>query len=234
MLIVDAQVHIWGSGTPSGAHRKTSVFSADALLSEMDEAGVDAAIIHPPGWDPNSGELALEAARNHPNRLSILGKIPLDEPEHHGLIDSWTSQPGMLGLRYVFAPRQQSWPRMAMDWLWPCGRARWVLIALLAAIFSPLLVRLRAHPGLKPSSITLVDSPALQDEAAWSKPLGTFSTGEVSQWTSRLLGPRATPVNPTPIPISTPICANSTMPLVPSDCSGARTSPACLAPGGSV
>ncbi|HEV8458926.1 MAG TPA: amidohydrolase, partial [Methylomirabilota bacterium] len=81
MLIVDAQVHIWGSGTPSGQHRQTSVFSKDDLLKEMDAAGVDAALIHPPGWDPNSGELALEAAHEHPTRLAILGRFPLDRPE---------------------------------------------------------------------------------------------------------------------------------------------------------
>lgn len=170
MLIVDAQVHIWGSGTPSGAHRKTSVFSADALLSEMDEAGVDAAIIHPPGWDPNSGELALEAARNHPNRLSILGKIPLDEPEHHGLIDSWTSQPGMLGLRYVFLqPHQQSWPTDGtMDWLWPAAERAGVPIALLAGNFLPLLGQIaERHPGLKLIVDHLGRQSGTQDEAAW-------------------------------------------------------------------
>ena len=48
MLIVDAQVHLWGSGSPTGAHRKIDSFSADDLLKEMDEGGVDAAVIHPP------------------------------------------------------------------------------------------------------------------------------------------------------------------------------------------
>jgi len=40
MLIVDAQVHIWGSGTLLPPHRETSVFSKDELLKEMDAAGV--------------------------------------------------------------------------------------------------------------------------------------------------------------------------------------------------
>ncbi len=171
MLIVDAQVHIWGSGTPSGAHRKTSVFAADELLAEMDEAGVDAAIIHPPGWDPNSGELALEAARQHPNRLSILGKIPLDEPQSHGLIDGWTHQPGMLGLRYVFLqPHQQSWPTDGtMDWLWPAAERAGVPIALLAGNFLPLLGQIaERHPGLKLIVDHLGRPSGTQDEAAWA------------------------------------------------------------------
>ena len=83
MLIVDAQVHIWSSGKPTNAnHRQVAAFTKDDLLKEMDEAGVDAAVIHPPAsWDPNSNELAVEAARQHPNRLAILGNFPLDKPD---------------------------------------------------------------------------------------------------------------------------------------------------------
>ena len=64
MLIVEAQVHIWERGVPTNrAHRQISWYSKDDLLKEMDEAGVDAAVIHPPGWDPNPNEVAIEAAR---------------------------------------------------------------------------------------------------------------------------------------------------------------------------
>ena len=74
MMIADAQVHIWGNNKPTNpSHRQASAFSKDDLLKEMDEAGVGAAVIHPPGWDPNSNELAVEAARQHPDRLAILG-----------------------------------------------------------------------------------------------------------------------------------------------------------------
>ena len=81
MLVVDSQIHIWGSNLPTNpAHRQITSFTADDVLREMDEAGVDAAVIHPPGWDPGSDAMALEAASQHPNRLSILGKFPLDDP----------------------------------------------------------------------------------------------------------------------------------------------------------
>ena len=93
MLIVDAQVHIWANNKPTNpGHRQIATFSKDDLLKEMDEAGVDAAVIHPPGWDPNSNELAIEAARQHPNRLSILGNFPLDRPESRAL-DRWLEEP---------------------------------------------------------------------------------------------------------------------------------------------
>ena len=50
MRIVDAQVHIWRNNKPTNpAHRQVSDFSQHDLLKEMDDAGVDAAVIHPPG-----------------------------------------------------------------------------------------------------------------------------------------------------------------------------------------
>jgi len=51
MLIVDSHVHIWGSGMPNPPHRQVSALSGDDLLREMDEAGIDAAVIQPPAWD---------------------------------------------------------------------------------------------------------------------------------------------------------------------------------------
>ena len=81
MRIVDAQVHIWSGGTPRGLHRQVPAFTAEELLAEMDAAGVDAAVIHPPvSWDPHSNELAGEAARGHPGRLRGLGQRPPRPP----------------------------------------------------------------------------------------------------------------------------------------------------------
>jgi hypothetical protein len=48
MLIVDAQIHIWKSSKPNPNHRQIADYSADDALKEMDEAGVTAAVIHPP------------------------------------------------------------------------------------------------------------------------------------------------------------------------------------------
>ena len=111
MLSVDAQIHIWKNNKPTNPHhRQVTDFTADDVLKEMEVAGVDAAVIHPPGWDPNSNALAVEAARQRPNRFSILGTFPLDRPESRTLIDGWKSRPGMLGLRFaLLQPHQQTW-----------------------------------------------------------------------------------------------------------------------------
>ena len=153
MLIVDSQVHIWRDNVPTVLHhRQIPSYTADDLLEEMDEAGVDAAAIHPPSWDPGADQLALEAARQHPDRLSILGKFPLDRPKSRSLVDSWKQQPGMLGLRFVFLqPHQQSWPvDGTIDWLWPAAERAGLPVALLAANYLAVVGQVaERHPGLK-------------------------------------------------------------------------------------
>src|SRR5439155_25727707 len=71
MLIVDAQIHIWKNNKPTNAtHRQVADYTAADALKEMDEGGVSAAVIHPPGWDPDSNALAGEAPRQPPNRFA--------------------------------------------------------------------------------------------------------------------------------------------------------------------
>lgn len=154
MLIVDSQIHIWSSGTPTRIHRQISSYSADDALKEMDEAGVDAAVIHPPGWDPNCTAVAIEAARQHPDRFAILGAFPLDRPESKSLLDNWKSQPGMLGLRFAFLqPNQIAWLKDGTaEWLWPAAERAGLPLAMLTASDElPGLVRRIAerHPGLR-------------------------------------------------------------------------------------
>ena len=71
-MIVDAQVHIWESGKPVEVHRQIPSYTKDDLLAEMDEGGVDAAVLHPPSWDPRANEIVTEAAAAHQDRLSVL------------------------------------------------------------------------------------------------------------------------------------------------------------------
>ncbi len=52
MDIVDAQIHVWGTGLPSNpSHWQVTSFTAEEAIRLMDEGGVDAAVIHPPSWD---------------------------------------------------------------------------------------------------------------------------------------------------------------------------------------
>jgi predicted TIM-barrel fold metal-dependent hydrolase len=153
MKIVDAQIHLWSKNLPTNrAHRQVTSYSAEECLKDMDAGGVDAALIHPPGWDPDSGAVAEAAARKYPNRFAILGNFPLDRPESRELIAGWKSRPGMLGLRYAFTqPHQQNWlTDGTMDWLWPAAEKAGIPIALMASGHLPLLGQIAGrHPGLK-------------------------------------------------------------------------------------
>jgi predicted TIM-barrel fold metal-dependent hydrolase len=97
--IIDAQIHLWATGLPSNSsHWQMTHVSAEEAMVLMDEGGVDAAVIHPPEWDPGSTELALRAVRDYPGRFAIMGSLPLDQPGSRTRIAGWRQQPGMLGL----------------------------------------------------------------------------------------------------------------------------------------
>src|SRR2546430_17588351 len=96
MQIVDAQIHLWGAGLPSNlSHRQVTAFSPEEAILLMDEAGVEAAVIHPPGWDPNSTEMAFAAARDYPGRSATMRAGPLDRPESRARIAKWREQLGL-------------------------------------------------------------------------------------------------------------------------------------------
>ena len=135
MQIVDAQIHLWGSGLPSNlSHRQVTAFTPEEAILPMDEGGVDAAIIHPPGWDPNSTDMAFAAVRSYPGRFAIMGAVPLDRPESRARIASWREQTGMLGLRYGFLadPARRWLHDGTIGWLWAEAEKAGVPIAALA------------------------------------------------------------------------------------------------------
>jgi predicted TIM-barrel fold metal-dependent hydrolase len=139
MKIVDAQVHIWSQTVmpPSGLHRKVGKFTAEDVLKEMDEAGVDAALIHPPSWDPASNALAIEAVKAYSDRFAILGQFPLQDPANRKLIHGWRNQPGMMGLRWAFIAEEQQKLLYdgSLDWLWPAVEEEGLPIAMLGGLF---------------------------------------------------------------------------------------------------
>lgn len=152
MQIIDAQVHIWGSGKPSDHHRQTSRYTAEELIAEMDAAGVDGAVLHPPSWDPGSNEMAIEAATTYPNRFCSLGWFPLDDPAQRSRIETWKQQPGMKGLRWSLTRAgQETWHEDGtMDWLWPAAERAGTPVATMAWRFLPLFGRIaERHPNLK-------------------------------------------------------------------------------------
>lgn len=140
MKIVDAQVHIWRQTVmpTTGKHRKVSKVTAEDMLKEMDEAGVDAALIHPPmSWDPTSQDMALEAAKKYPGRFAVMGQFDPKNPANKALIPTWRQQPGMMGLRWaLLQPTEQKLLHDgALDWIWPEAEKAGLAVAMMGGIF---------------------------------------------------------------------------------------------------
>ena len=138
----------------------------------MDEAGVDAALLHPPGWDPNGNAVAVDAVRQHPNRFAILGHFPLDRPDGPDIVAHWKEQPGMLGLRFALLQAHQRswWTDGTTDWLWPAAARAQIPIALLAGEHLAVVAQVaERHPDLKLAVDHLGRVGRIQDEPAFAK-----------------------------------------------------------------
>jgi predicted TIM-barrel fold metal-dependent hydrolase len=153
MQIVDAQIHTWGTGLPSNAsHWQVTHFTVEEAVALMDEGGVNAAVIHPPGWDPNSTEMAFKAVRDYPGRFAIMGAVPLDRPESRARIADWRKQPGMLGLRHGFLhdPVKQRLHDGEYEWLFGEAEKAGIPIAMLATdSLADIAGIAERHPGLR-------------------------------------------------------------------------------------
>jgi predicted TIM-barrel fold metal-dependent hydrolase len=164
MKIIDAQVHLWSQTVipPVSNHRQVKSFSAEELLAEMAEAGVDGALIHPPfSWDPTSNALAIEAAKKYPDRFAIMGQFPPSDRSNEKLIPGWRRQPGMMGMRWVmmYGDQPRQFREGAFDWIWPALEKAGLPVALLGGNYfdkfrwiaerHPRLTLILDHCGLK-------------------------------------------------------------------------------------
>ena len=242
MLIVDAQIHLWTDNKPTNFanHRQIPDYTAADALKEMDAGGVNAALIHPPGWDPNSTQMALKAVRDFPGRFAILGSFPLNQPDKRALVDTWRSQPGMLGLRYTFLqdPMRGWLADGVLDWLWAAAERAGVPIAMLATdSLAPIGRIAERHPGLKLTIDHLGGrggTTTLKDDARWSTCRSSSSSRGIRTSRSRRPAHRAIAADRIRSRACTSTCARSTTHSGRRACSGEPTSRRCRARGGSA
>ena len=153
MLIVDSQIHIWENDRMSPQHRQIPTYSKDDALKEMAEAGVDAAVIHPPSTlGEKVNVLAVEAVRQHPDKFCILGHFDLQSLERETIVKNWRQRRGMVGFRFTFnQPHQQSWwTDGSLDWFWDACEREGPPVGLLAGGHNAAFRKIaESHPGLK-------------------------------------------------------------------------------------
>jgi predicted TIM-barrel fold metal-dependent hydrolase len=168
-MIVDAQVHLWKANSPDwpwkpGARPQLpEPFTIERALAAMDEAGVDRAVLVPPSLNDRN-DYALEAARRHPDRFGVMGRISLEDPKSAALLPKWKEQPGMLGVRVTFnsAPTLAWLTDGTADWFWPAAEKAGLPVMFLAvgavakfgqiAERHPQLALIIDHMGLNSSS----------------------------------------------------------------------------------
>jgi len=174
--IVDAQVHLWKAESedwkwvPGRKPQLPEPFSIEKLMSLMDEAGIDRAVIVPPSWPGDRNDYGLEAARRYPNRFAVMGRLSLQNPESVALLPKWKEQPGMLGVRLTFMREQSALLASgAADWFWPAAEKAGLPVMFLAPNnipkFAPIAER---HPGLR----LIIDHMSLMQEIAQERKIG--------------------------------------------------------------
>ena len=178
MFIIDSQVHIWAPETAekpyasknaSKPHRPVPL-GHDELLREMDGSGVARCVLVPPTWEADRNDTSLEAARLHPDRFAVMGRISLTAPQSRGLMATWKRQPHMLGIRMVFNRDQSAdWLKDGTaDWFWDAAERYDIpVMAMAPNAVSTLGQIAERHPGLR----LIVDHMGL-NSVLRGKPLG--------------------------------------------------------------
>jgi predicted TIM-barrel fold metal-dependent hydrolase len=175
VIIADSQVHIWAANSPerpwaAGARpHRPQPLGHEELLREMDAAGVDRVVIVPPSLDGSRNDLALAAAKAHPNRFAVMGKISEKDPKSPGRLAKWRSQPGMLGLRFNFKRSPESLSSGDADWVW--GVAEKAGVPIYVGVSHPDVHVIDAiaarHPGLKLIFDHMALAAGVKDDAAF-------------------------------------------------------------------
>jgi predicted TIM-barrel fold metal-dependent hydrolase len=160
MHIVDSQVHIWAADTPdrpwppgrASQAQKPYPIDKEAVLFQMDLAGVSRVVLVPPSWEGDRNDLALGAARAYPDRFGVMGRLGLEKPESRALVADWTKQPGMLGMRFTFhTDLMRAWlTDGTADWLWPAAEKHGIPLMVLVPGSLDVIDRVaERHPGLR-------------------------------------------------------------------------------------
>jgi L-fuconolactonase len=159
MLITDAQVHIWEVDRPDRPWpqplrlppQRPNGFSAEEMLDEMKNAGVDRAVIVPPSYVGEGNETALEVAQQYPKRFAIMGRFDISRPDLRDALSTWKQLPGMLGIRQTFylEPYKTWLAEGAFEPFWATAEEYDIPVMCLVSGFPEVLQPIaEQHPGL--------------------------------------------------------------------------------------
>jgi predicted TIM-barrel fold metal-dependent hydrolase len=169
VIITDSQVHVWEAHRPdrpwdpdeadtpvflsiAGAHpHREAPIGAEEMVSMMDAAGVDRAIIVPPSPTGDDNLTALEAAAAYPDRFRVMGRFAPQAPDARERLEQWLDQPHVCGIRMTFhKPKWGPWlDDGSLDWYWAaCERLGIPLMLLVPRRLESIARIAHKHPGL--------------------------------------------------------------------------------------
>jgi predicted TIM-barrel fold metal-dependent hydrolase len=159
--VVDAQVHVWlpegqdRPWPPGGAERARAMhrhepISGAVLLAEMEESGVDRAVLVPPFFEGHRNDYAVACAEEAPDAFRVMARVDLRAGDP-GRVRELLRNPVVAGVRLVFLPADAGRvDNPAAEWLWTFAEEEDVPVMVLASGQLPALGDVaRAHPGLR-------------------------------------------------------------------------------------
>jgi L-fuconolactonase len=121
MRVTDAQVHTW---TPRNdpnypwnpQHEPRGFFetelapdSVEKVIRDMDEAGVDAAIVVAPTFYGGDNSYAIDSARRYPDRLAVVARIDWKIPDAKSRLQELMSESTVIGIRLSKRDDPEAW-----------------------------------------------------------------------------------------------------------------------------
>lgn len=157
-MIVDAQVHLWGADAPDrpwpaagrGQAHLADPPTVERTLALLDGAGVDRAVLVPPSWEGDRNDVVLDAARRHPDRFAVMGRVP-PTPPATPLVRDWR-RAGMAGVRLTLhrEPWRATFRHGGLDWFWAAADAATLPVMVYGpGLSDPLGTVARRFPGLR-------------------------------------------------------------------------------------
>lgn len=152
-MISDAQVHIWtpdrGEGALASPPHRPLGYSLEQLIAEMDEAGVDRALLTPPTlWSRNVDAYALEAVERYPTRFAIVHQFDHRAPDARSRLETLNRRP-YVAIRLLFRQNPEWLEDGTMEWVWSaCERLGIPICARTSGTADKLGPIAERHPGL--------------------------------------------------------------------------------------
>jgi len=177
MKIIDSQIHTFYPNTPARPWPEGAVglhgpeYTIEQTRAQLDAAGVQRAILVPPGWTGWDNDYCLSAAQAEPDRFGVMGRFNVEAPDAREQLANWRNQSGMLGIRIFFSgePLLSMLTDPGYDWFWAeCERARMPLMATIPGNIAGFEGVLERHPRLR----LIIDHAGRHprgpsDDAAW-------------------------------------------------------------------